>query len=100
MHPWTHVASEVRRLHERMDGIERSINEVLLRLEFVAGAGAGDRPQPSDLVNGLARSGHRLQAVKAYREESGVPTRIAEMVVDALTARASDRIDPQGTTES
>lgn len=66
----------------------RSTREQLLRLQNHLGLGPLVAAEPSELVRQLAKDPEqRLEAIKKYRQETGVDLKAAKQVVERLAAK-------------
>lgn len=70
---------EFERLHERLDAIERKIDQL--------GAPSPGTDDSSRLIGHLINGGYKLQAIKAYQEATGSELSIAEAYVDRIASQ-------------
>ena len=66
----------------------RALKEELFRLQGYLGLGEAAASEPSELVQRLAMDpSQRIQAIRAYRQETGVDLKTAKHAVETLAAR-------------
>jgi ribosomal protein L7/L12 len=84
----------------RIDRLERQVNHLMTRL------GIAEPPEPAaDPIRDLVRGGHKIEAIKLYRERHGVGLRAAKEAVEAIMeggapagGRAADGRPPAAPT--
>jgi ribosomal protein L7/L12 len=76
------VEREVFELRKRVEKLERQVAVLFnhLRLEYHEEPTTGVSPKILDLV----RKGRKIQAIKLYREETGVGLREAKLFIESL----------------
>ena len=74
---------QLARIHERLRQLEAQLERLLQE----AGVPAGEALEPSDAVKALARDpAQRIEAIRAYRRQTGLGLREARAVIDRLGA--------------
>ena len=71
---------------ERLDRIERKLDRILahLGLEGSQQAATGQASHASQQVQDLIRRGNKIEAIKVYREQTGLGLREAKDAVEAM----------------
>ena len=81
-----YIARKVSRVHDQNQDIQFQINKLLES----QGVELGKAVEPSEHVKHLARTkGSEIEAIKAYREQTGVSLKEAMAVVQAISKPAS-----------
>lgn len=78
------VLGEFGGVKKRLTAIEGKIDAVRVHL------GLAVRPAISDEVTRLARQGHKIEAIRAYREATGAGLAAAKEAVEQIAAGASE----------
>ncbi len=80
------LAQAINRIDKRLDWIEENLGRVV-GLQYVPMGRSETRPDaagvPADVVE-LARAGNTMEAIKRYRELTGVDFAHARQVIDSL----------------
>ena len=76
---------DVQLMREQMDRLEKKLDLLISIVSGVTAQETSERHEPSELVRGLLRTGHRLQAIKEYSSEAGISAAHAEVVLNAWT---------------
>jgi ribosomal protein L7/L12 len=66
----------------------RAVEERLARMERPQAAAVPVVLEPSAEVKVLAESGHKIEAIRLYRQQTGAELRVAKEVVDEIAGRA------------
>ncbi len=74
-----YLKHEFTRLHERLDALERKIDQL--------SAPSPATDDASRLIEHLISSRHKLQAIKAYQEATGAELSVAEAYVERIAAQ-------------
>ena len=72
---------EFARLHERLDALERKLDQRTLP--------APSTEESNNLIRHLLAGGYKLQAIKAYQEATGADLAAAEAYIERLSSQLS-----------
>lgn len=74
--------------HRRLRAVEARLDRLVQPQEVAGAAGR----EPSAQVKVLAESGHKIEAIRLYRQQSGADLRAAKEVVDGLSEQGPGRL--------